>query len=225
VHTQSVIGARRATPRLCEVVTPYRRRSSGRPAAATGPRSQGRAFPISALRLRSLCLLVVASTLLPACHRTGVSLVAQVPAAPPCVDAHEMQREPIEGFSAAIGPAGRLALGSRIGPVFTLQRDAHGSVLPTKFLWLVKAASGTPVVLTARALKTNSLIDWAVIDPSTKSASTTKDLRAVVQPLDPRRKSTWGDIPSLLSVRTPGCYEVVTKVQSTRQTFRLQATK
>jgi hypothetical protein len=203
----------------------YRRRTRGRHEAATRPRSPGRALRISALLLPLLGALVAASILLSACHSTGVSLVEQVPASQPCVDAHEIARQPIDGFSAAIGPGGRLALGSRIGPVFTLQRDAHGSVLPTKFLWLVKAASGTPVALTARALKTNSLIDWVMTDPTTKRASTTKNFRALVQPVDPRRKSKWGDVPSLLSIRTPGCYEVVTTVQGTRQTFRLQATK
>jgi len=207
------------------VFTRYRRRVRGRDDAATGPRSPGRALRINALLLHWLGVLVVASILLSACHSTGVSLVAQVPASQPCVGAHEALRQPIDGFSAAVGPGGRLALGSRIGPVFTLQRDAHGSVLPMKFLWLVKAASGTPVALTARALKTNSLIDWVAIDPTTKKASTTKDFWALVQPLDPRRKSKWGDVPSLLSIRTPGCYEVVTTVQRTRQTFRLQATK
>jgi hypothetical protein len=207
------------------VVTPYRRRTRGRHDAATGPRSPGRALRISALLLPSLGLLVVGSTLLSACHSTGASFVAQAPASQPCVDAHEAMRQPINGFGAAVGPGGRLALGSRIGPIFALQRDAQGSVLPMKFLWLVKAASGTPVALTARALKTNSLIDWVVTDPTTKRSSTTKDFRALVQPLDPRRKSKWGDVPSLLSIRTPGCYEVVTTVQRTRQTFRLQATK
>ena len=185
------------------MVTLCRRRPRGRHDAATAPRSAGRAPGISALLLPALGLLVVASTLLSACHSTGVSLVAQAPASQPCVDAHEALRQPIDGFSAAIGPGGRLALGSRIGPVFTLQRDAHGSVLPTKFLWLVKAASGTPVTLTARALKTNSLIDWVVTDPTTKTTSTTKNFRALVQPLDLRHKSKWGDIPSLLSIRTP----------------------
>ena len=172
-----------------------------------------------------LGLLVVASLLLSGCHSTGVSSAAQLPASRPCVDAHEIARRPIDGFSAAIGPGGRLALGSRIGPVFTLRRDGHGSVLPTKFLWLVKVASGAPVVLTARALTTKSLIEWVVTNPTTKRSSTTHDFRARVQPLDPRRKSEWGDVPSLLSIRTPGCYEVVTTVQKTRQTFRLQATK
>ena len=179
---------------------------------------------ISAFHSPSLCLLLVASTLLSACHSSGVSSVDQVSASQPCIDAHEALRQPIDGFSAAIGPGGRLALGSRNGPVFTLQRDTHSSVLPTKFLWLVKATFGTPVALTARALETNSLIDW-VVDPTTKKASTTKNFRALVQPLDPRRKSKWGDVPSLLSIRTPGCYEVITTVQRTRQTFRLQATK
>ena len=173
-----------------------------------------------------LIAVAVAVTALSACHSTSVSLVAQVLASQPCVDAREMTRHPIDGFggSAAIGPGGRLALGNQNGPVFTLQRDAHGSVLPTKFLWLVKAASGTPVALTARALKTNSLIDWVVTDPTTKRASTTKTFRALVQPLDPHSTSKWGDVPSLLSIRTAGCYEVVTIVQRTRQTFRLQAT-
>jgi hypothetical protein len=207
------------------VVTPYRMCTRGRHDVATLPRSPGRALRISALLLPSLGLLVAASVLLSACHNTGDSLVGQAPASQPCVGAHEIARRPIDGFRAAVGPGGRLALGSRIGPVFTLPRDAHGSVLPTKFLWLVKAASGTPVALTARALKTNSLIDWVVIDPTTKKASTTKDFQALVQPLDPRRRSKWGDVPSLLSIRTPGCYEVVTTVQKTRQTFRLQATK
>jgi hypothetical protein len=177
------------------------------------------------LLLRSLGVLVVSNTLLSACHSAGGSLVAQVPASQPCVDAHESLRQPIDGFSAAVGPGGRLALGSRIGPVFTLQRDAHRSMLPTKFLWLVEAASGTPLMLTARALNTNSLIDWVVTDPTRKTASTTKDFRTLVQPLDPRRNSKWGDVPSLLSIRTPGCYQVVTTVQRTRQTFRLQAKK
>jgi len=136
-----------------------------------------------------------------------------------------MPRQPIDGFSAAIGQGGRLALGSQIGPVFTLPRDIHGSVLPTKFLWLVQAPPGTPVVLTARAVKTNSLVDWVAVDSTTHKTSTAKEFRARVQSLLSPRNAKWGDIPSLLSVRTPGCYEVITTVQRTRQTFRLQATK
>jgi hypothetical protein len=203
------------------VVTPRGRRTRIRHDVATRPRSPVHAFGVRALLLPALSLLLVASTLLSACHSAGVSSVAQVPAPRPCVGAHEMSRRPIDGVRAAIGPGGRLALGSRIGPVFALQRDAHGSVLPTKFLWLVKTPAGTPLAMTARALKTSSLIDWVVTVPTT---SRTKSFRAVVQPLDPRRKSQWGDVPSLLSIRTPGCYEVVATVQRTWQTFRLQAT-
>jgi hypothetical protein len=97
-------------------------------------------------------------------------------------------------------------------------------VLPTKFRWLVQAAPGTPVVLKARAVKTNNLVDW-VTDPTTQKTSTGKEFRARVQSLLSPRNAKWGDVPSLLWVRTPGCYEVVTTVHRTRQTFRLQATK
>ena len=182
-------------------------------------------FGIRACISLSLSVLLLASVLVSRCQSNGVSLTARVGLSQPCVDAPEMLRHPIDGFSAAIGPGGRLALGSQIGPVFTLGRDTNGSVLPTKFLWLVQAAPGTPVVLTARALKTNSVVDWVVTDPTTRKTSTTKDLRAHVQSLASPRNAKWGDIPSLLSIRTPGCYEVSATVHATRQTFRLQATK
>jgi hypothetical protein len=208
------------------VLTPCRTRTTCRREVTTVPHSRGRDVGFRAFLSPSLGVLMVASVLVSGCQSNGVSLTARVRVSQPCVDTREMLRQPIDGFgSAAIGPGGRLALGNQNGPIFTLGRDTRGSVLPTKFLWLVQAPPGTTVVLTARAVKTNSLVDWVVTDPTTKRASTTKTFRALVQPLDPHSTSKWGDVPSLLQIRTPGCYEVVTTVQKTRQTFRLQATK
>jgi hypothetical protein len=205
--------------------TPCRRRTTCRREATTGPHSRGGKVGIRTYTSPSLGVLMVASVLVSGCQSNRVSLTSQVGVSQPCVGVRERLRRPIDGFSAAIGPGGRLALGSQIGPVFTLRRDTHGSVLPTKFLWLVQAAPGTPVVLTARAVKTNSLVDWIVTDPTTQKTSTAKEFRARVQSLNSPRTAKWGDIPSLLSVRTPGCYEVATTVQRTRQTLRLQGAR